>query len=170
MIETSRLIIKPLNHSQLLKYLDNDPSLDQELNLVVSSREISPELREIMEGTLIPKVSRAENNYIYSTLWTVIEKGHKKMVGDLCFTAGPDERGEIHIGYGTYQRFRNMGFMTEAVDGLVKWAQMQPEVKSIAATTDKNNIASYSVLIKNRFKRVGKDGSVFQWRLMLQYH
>lgn len=170
MIETSRLIIKPLNHSQLLKYLDNDPSLDQELNLVVSSREISPELREIMEGTIIPKISKAESNFIYSTLWTVIEKGHNIMVGDLCFMAGPDEQGEIQIGYGMHERFRNMGLMTEAVDGLIKWARMQPEVKSIVATTDRNNIASYSVLIKNRFKRVAKNGSHFQWRLMLWYH
>lgn len=152
-----------------MKYLDNDPSLDQELNLVVSSREISPELREIMEGTIIPKISKAESNFIYSTLWTVIEKGHNKMVGDLCFMAGPDEQGEIHIGYGMYEQFRNMGLMTEAVDGLIKWARMQPEVKSIVATTDKNNIASYSVLIKNRFKRVAKDGSLFQWQLMLRH-
>lgn len=169
MIETSRLILKPLNHSQLIKYLENDPSLDQELNLDVSSRDISPELREIMEGTIIPKVSQTDSDSIYSTLWTVIEKGHNKMVGDLCFTAGPDEQGEIQIGYGTYERFRNMGFMTEAVDGLIKWAQKQPNVKSITATTDKKNIASYSVLIKNRFKRVAKNGSIFQWRLLLGY-
>lgn len=170
MIETSRLIIKPLNSSQLLKYLDNDPSLDRELNLVVSSRDISPELREVMKGILIPKISKAESDCIYPTLWTVIEKGHNKMIGDLCFMAGPGETGEIQIGYGMYERYRNMGFMTEAVDGLIKWARMQPEVKSIAATTDKRNIASYSVLIKNSFKRVDKNGSRFQWKLMLGYH
>lgn len=170
MIETSRLILKPLTHSQLIKYLENDPSLDRELNLSVSSRDISPELREMMEGTIIPKVFQADSDYLYPSLWTVIEKGHNKMVGDLCLTAGPDEQGDVQIGYATYERFRNMGFMTEAVDGLVKWAQKQPNVKSITATTDKNNIASYSVLIKNRFKRVAKNGSIFQWRLMLGYH
>ncbi|HET6557792.1 MAG TPA: GNAT family N-acetyltransferase [Prolixibacteraceae bacterium] len=158
-----------MNPSQLLKYLDNDPSLDLELNLEVSSREISPELREIVEKIVIPKISNADSESIYSTLWTVIEKGHNKMVGDLCFMAGPDEQGEIQIGYRTYERFRNMGLMTEAVDGLIKWAEMQPKVKSIVATTDKKNIASYSVLIKNRFKRVAKNGTMFQWQLKLHY-
>ena len=41
MVETERLIIKPLTHKQLLKYMRADNSLESELNLKSAARTIS---------------------------------------------------------------------------------------------------------------------------------
>jgi ribosomal-protein-alanine N-acetyltransferase len=49
MIETERLIIKPLTYDQLVKYIKCDNSLEEELNLNETSRKISPELKEALE-------------------------------------------------------------------------------------------------------------------------
>lgn len=168
MIETKRLRLHPLTHLQLLKYLDNDQSLEKELHLSSSDREISSELREALENTIIVNVADTTKNYLYWTLWTVIEKEHNRMVGDVCITGEPNEQGEVEIGYGTYEQFRNKGLMTEAVEGLIIWLENQPGVKTIKACTDKNNIASYAVLIKNKFRKAGKTENQFLWRLILK--
>jgi len=102
MIETKRLILKPLTHPQLLKYLKLDNSLEMDLNLKTTSRAISAELREALEQTILPNVADTNKNYLFSTLWTVISKEENKMVGDLCFIGEPNTDGEIEIGYGTY--------------------------------------------------------------------
>lgn len=159
MIETSRLIIRPLSHSQLVKYLENDQSLEKEFNVSAFPREISPAIKEALE-----------RNSLDLTLWTIIEKGRNVMIGDLCVNGGPDAQGEIQIGYGTHEKFRNMGYMTEAVDGMIRWARKQPEVRSIRAITDRKNIPSYAVLIKNRFKRTTSSNTLFQWRLVLSHY
>jgi len=167
MIETDRLILKPLTYGQLIKYIKCDNSLEKELKLNKSSRTISDELKEAFEQTILPNVADKSKNYLYSTLWTAISKAENKMVGDLCIVGEPNEDGEIEIGYGTYDEFRNKGFMTEIVQGIIKWAKSQPKVKSVIASTDKTNIASFKVLEKNRFLKTGETDLFFNWKRQL---
>ena len=167
MIETERLIIKPLNPDQLIKYIRLDNSLETELNLNETKRTISPELKEALEQTILPNVADTSKNYLFSTLWTVISTEENKMVGDLCFVGEPNTEGEVEIGYGTYEEFRKRGFMTEAVAGIIKWAEKQPNIRSIIASTDKSNIDSYSILERNNFIKSGETETHYNWRLKI---
>jgi len=80
----------------------------------------------------------------------------------------PNAAGEIEIGYGTYDEFRNKGFMTEAVSGIIKWATNEPTVMSILASTEKTNIASFRILEKNKFVKIGETETMFNWRLSIK--
>ena len=168
MIETYRLNIQPLTYAQLQKYVQNDQSLEKELNLKDSTRSISPELKEALEQTILPNVVDASKNYLYSTLWTIISKADRQMVGDLCFVGEPDADGQIEMGFGTYDQHQGYGYMTEAVAGMIKWAKEQPEVKSIYAETGLDNFASMSVLKKNGFVQLNKGNELCFWKLKLQ--
>lgn len=167
MIETKRLILKPLTYEQLIKYTKCDNSLELELNLHKTSRTISPELKDAFEQTILPNVADKSKNYLYSTLWTAISKSENKMIGDLCIVGEPDANGEIEIGYGTYEEFQNRGFMTEIVSGMIEWAKTQPNVKALVASTEKTNTASFKVLEKNRFQKTGETETLYNWRLKL---
>ena len=98
MIETERIILRPLTYDQLVKYIKCDNSLEEELNLNETSRTISPELKEAFEQTILPNVADKTKDYLYSTLWTAISKDANKMVGDLCIVGEPNADGEIEIG------------------------------------------------------------------------
>ncbi|MBC7537040.1 MAG: GNAT family N-acetyltransferase [Ferruginibacter sp.] len=167
MIETERLILKPLTYDQLVKYIKCDNSLEEELDLNKTSRTISAELTEAFEKTILPNVADTSKNYLYSTLWTAISKKENKMVGDLCIVGEPNPDGEIEIGYGTYDEFQNQGYMTEIVNGIIEWAKSQPIVKSIIASSDKVNAASFKVLEKNNFIRIGETETSFNWKLVM---
>ena len=165
MIETERLFLKPLTYAQLVKYTKCDNSLEEELNLNETSRTISPELKEAFEQTILPNVADKNKNYLYATLWTAILKSENKMIGDLCIVGEPNLEGEIEIGYGTYDEFQGKGFMTEIVSGIIIWTKTQSIVKSIIASTGKTNIASFRVLEKNNFKKIGETDTLFNWKL-----
>lgn len=167
MIETKRLILKPLTYEQLIKYTKCDNSLESELKLNKTSRTISPELKDAFEQTILPNVADKSKNYLYSTLWTAISKSENKMIGDLCIVGEPDASGEIEIGYGTYEEFQNRGFMTEIVSGMIEWAKTQPNVKALVASTEKTNTASFKVLEKNMFQKTGETETLYNWRLTL---
>lgn len=167
MIETARLLLKPLTFSQLVKYLKCDNSLENELNLNPTSRTISPELKEALEQTILPNAADTSKNYLFSTLWTIILISEQTMVGDLCFYGEPNPEGEIEIGYGTYPEFENRGLMTEALGGIISWAQTQPNVIAIMASTEKVNEPSHKVLLKNNFTRAGETGTMFRWKRVL---
>jgi RimJ/RimL family protein N-acetyltransferase len=168
MVETERLIIKPLTYNQLEKYILNDNSLEKELNLNETSRSISPALKEAFEQTILPNVADTSKNYLYSTLWTLISKKDNKMVGDLCFVGAPNADGEIEIGYGMYDIFTGKGYMTEAVGGMISWAKNEPEIHAIIADTEKQNTASFRILEKNGFVKIGETESLLKWRLQIK--
>lgn len=167
MIETERLILKPLTGGQLVKYARCDNSLESELNLLESSRKISGELKEALEQMIIPNVIDKSKDYLYSTLWTAILKSEKRMVGDICMYGEPNANGEVEIGYGTYDEFRNRGYMSEMVCGIIGWAANQRIVTSILASTEKTNPASFRVLEKNKFIKTGETETLFLWKLEL---
>ena len=167
MIETKRLILKPLTYEQLVKYIKCDNSLEAELNLNKTSRTISPELKDAFEQTILPNVADKSKNYLYSTLWTAFLKEENKMIGDVCIVGEPLAKGEIEIGYGTYDEFQNRGFMTEIVSGIIEWAKTQPTVKSLIASTEKANTASFRVLEKNMFQKTDETETLYNWRLKL---
>jgi ribosomal-protein-alanine N-acetyltransferase len=167
MIETNRLILKPLTYPQLVMYAKCDNSLEEALSLISSPRTISPELKEALEQTILPTVADNSKNYLYSTLWTAICKDENKMIGDLCIVGEPNRNGEIEIGYGTYKAFQGQGFMTEMVGGIIEWAKQQKIVYAIIASTDKTNSASFKVLEKNNFLLVDENESSYNWKLIL---
>lgn len=169
MIETKRLTILPLNYDQLIKYAKCDNSLESELKLNKSSRTISEDLQEALNQTILPNVADNSKNYLYSTIWTAISKTEKIMVGDLCMYGEPNSAGEIEIGYGTYDEFKNKGFMTEIVKGLIDWAKTRIEIKFILASTLKTNAASYKVLEKNNFIKIGETETLFNWQLQTRF-
>jgi ribosomal-protein-alanine N-acetyltransferase len=166
MIETNRLIIKPLNHKQLQAYIKLDNSLENSLKLNPAKREITPDLMEVLEYSILPNVENPLKNHLFFTLWTVIWKKNNCLVGDLCFVGEPNELGEVELGYGTYENFRNQGFMTEAVMGLVNW--IKPYVNAILASCEKDNLPSAKILEKNGFVVCGHENHLIHWRLDIQ--
>ena len=55
--------------------------------------------------------------------------------------------------------------MTEIVGGIIEWAKAQKIVKSIIASTDKTNAASFKVLEKNNFIKIGETDRLLNWKL-----
>lgn len=168
MIETERLILRPLTYDQLLKYDKSDNSLEAELNLEKSPRSISPELREALDYGILPNVADEQQNYLFSTLWTIILKESNRMVGDVCFKGEPNIDGEIEISYGTHFEFRRKGYMTEAVGEMLKWAKMQSNVMKVLANTEKNNLSSQRVLRNNGFSQINDADGIIYWEIRVK--
>jgi [ribosomal protein S5]-alanine N-acetyltransferase len=166
-LETQRLIIKPLTYNQLVKYAQCDNSLEVELGLNLTLRTISSELKDALEQVILPDLANNPDTFMFHTLWTAILKKENKMVADVGIFGEPNDHGEIEIGYGTYDAFQGQGFMTEVVKAIADWAQNQPSVKALVASTEKENVASFRVLEKNDFIKIGETDTLFNWHLGL---
>lgn len=139
-----------------------------DLDLLHVSPLLPPELVEALEESLLALAADETKNYLYGTLWTIILKPERKVVGDLCLQGGPNAAGEIEIGYGTYDSFHNQGFMSEALGGLVQWARTCPDLQTMVAFTLKSNIPSGRILEKNGFVQCGETETMFAWRIELR--
>jgi GNAT superfamily N-acetyltransferase len=168
MIETKRLQIIPLLYDQLLMYVKADPSLEKELNVQPFIHSFSKDLLQIIEHIIIPKLLHPENDYHYFSIWLIILKTKRIVVGDLFFKGEPDDKGEIEIGYGTYEAQRTKGYMSEAIAGMIEWARKQQPVNAILAETEKMNTGSIKVLQNNHFQVYREKGNAVWMRLGLK--
>jgi ribosomal-protein-alanine N-acetyltransferase len=168
MVETNRLTIIPLNSKQLELYLQGNDEFEREFELVTNGRKVSAEIKERVLRTILPAVKNSSNkNYLFYTFWIVIEKSKKLIVAELGFKGEP-KKGEIEIGYGTIYEQRENGYMTEAVGGMIHWAKQQQRVKYILAETDENNLASISVVKKNKFQFDYQKEKMKWWRISVE--
>jgi ribosomal-protein-alanine N-acetyltransferase len=151
MIETNRLLIKPLSRDELSKHLLSPAELASDLGLTPSTSLTHEETREAILNDLLPNISDPKKNTLFYTMWIVIEKSKQAIVGGICFHGEPNSTGEVEIGYGTDEEYRNKGIMTETIAGIVQWLKLNDSVKSIIAETEPGNTSSIRVLEKNGF-------------------
>ena len=159
MIETKRLIIRPLSHDELKKQIQAPDELAFELGLTPSTSLVEEEIQDAIQDSLL---SNGERNSVFDTMWIVIEKTQKAMIGCICFHGEPDKKGEVEIGYGTDKEYRNKGYMTETIAGMVKWLAVNKTILAVNAETGRENRSSIKVLEKNNFRIYHENGdSVF---------
>jgi ribosomal-protein-alanine N-acetyltransferase len=165
MIETEKLKIIPLHPAELDLYLQGEGRLEKLFGLRETGRMVAEEVRQKVSRNVLPGLRyMMGTDYLFNTFWIVVDKASNSIVAELGFKGRPDRRGAIEIGHGTMPSERRKGIMTEAVGGMVRWAQSRPEVNCILAETEKHNKASIRVLEKNLFVPFAVRGNMKWWK------
>ena len=82
--------------------------------------------------------------------------GQPLLAGTAGFKGGPDENGEVEIGYSIITELRRKGIATAALKLLICRAFANPDVRRIKAETLPRLIPSIGVLAKCGFMQIGE--------------
>lgn len=151
-----------MNAGEVIRYSENTNPFDN-LHVTLSEHEISAELKQVITGVIIPKLTQKNMDLFFNSIWLIIEKRFLVSVGSLMFKGNPDRNGKVEIGYGTNEEYQNRGYMTEAVEAICRTAFETGKVKRIIAETAKDNTASFGVLEKNDFKKYTENNEFYYW-------
>lgn len=151
MVETERLLIKPLSYSELSLYASHPQVLAEEMGYAVPDALVDSATREAIESDLLPFLSDLNNDSTFYTMWVIVEKREKCIIGGLCFHGEPDEHGNAEVGYGIHETHGNRGYATEALAGMIEWLKAKTTVITLLAETELKNGGSIRVLEKNGF-------------------
>jgi uncharacterized repeat protein (TIGR04076 family) len=162
-VETERLKLIPLTLEGMQLLLDDYQGLERALGLPQTEQTVARRLRPVISHN-ISFVRNAPEYHIWYTYWVMMLKSEQRLIGGCGFKGPADERGEVEIGYGTDDAFRNRGYMSEAVTGMVEWALAQKEVCSVRAETVNTNVASMRVLQKVGFAPFRATDRYIYWR------
>jgi ribosomal-protein-alanine N-acetyltransferase len=159
----------PLSAEDLEFYLLAGDIFENKYGLKQTGRMVSKDVRDAVRGSTLPNMRMAGPYfYLYYTFWLVIEKATRTIVAELGFKGKPNDKGEIEIGYGTMYQHRKRGFMTEAVEAMLQWAEEQPEVNWMLAETDESNRGSIRIMEKNGFVEFDKRQNMIWWKKSTQ--
>lgn len=93
----------------------------------------------------------------------IIHNETQTIIGDIGYKGGPNDKGEINLGYSVLPRFQGNGYASEAAAAMVQWGLDQPGVRKITATCSLENAASIRVLQKAGLKQLREDGQKIYW-------
>ncbi|MCL9805777.1 GNAT family N-acetyltransferase [Flavobacterium amniphilum] len=164
MIDSLRLQIIPLSHDQMEKYIIPD-ALEKEMGLLQNNRVMTERIKTKIINNVLPNIKTESTTNLFYTFWVIILKAENAIAAEICLKGTPNEKGEVEIGYETFEDFRGKGIMPEAVGELAKWCFTNQTVKAIIAETDDDNIASQRTLKKNNFKITKTEPGNIVWRL-----
>jgi len=107
--------------------------------------------------------------------WCTYFPIHKKdstLIGSSCYKDIPTKEGIVEIGYEIAPDYRNKGYATEVVNGLILNAYNDKRVKLVIAHTLREENASTKVLIKCGFEKTEEindpeDGLIWRWERKL---
>ncbi len=165
---TERLKIIPLNIKQLELLKENPAEFEKSLGLSESEVElfdenIEKEIKSAWDFWILG-VKKNPFNYTWFTRWEIILNGENKIIGSCGFKGMPNEYGEVEIGYMIKPTYQNRGYMTEAVNELVRFSFMHQRIEYVLAETPKENISSQRVLEKNDFILFKEKDENFWWK------
>nr|WP_246050114.1 GNAT family N-acetyltransferase [Aquibacillus sediminis] len=79
------------------------------------------------------------------------------------FKGGPDENGEMDLGYSILPSYQGNGYATEMAIAMIEWGLKQPKVKRITASCSNENYASIRVLEKAGLKQIYNEANEIYW-------
>ena len=166
-IHTLRMYIYPLLIYELMLLIASHKIFTSVNNLNGDEFKLDEETTKAIREDLIPKLKVANHNWYFSTMWLMVEKQNKNIVGSFCFYGKPNEKMEVEIGYGVSPKFQNHGYMSETIEGIVEWCSSSNNIKSILAHSNIDNLASNCVLKKCRFILAEQDTELNLWKRTL---
>jgi RimJ/RimL family protein N-acetyltransferase len=95
--------------------------------------------------------------------YVIIRTADGMAIGDAGFHGGPDDAGDVEIGYALVPKARGFGLASEAVRLLVYWAAAQSGVRGVFALVNPGNARSERLLERLNFKREGERGSLHRF-------
>ena len=156
-LTTKRLILRPLTPDELSLWKSDLPALEKSLGVTYDAEPLDTILESVIAGKEKNVRSDPENRP-FRTLWWIIRKETKNVVGTFEFKA-PPENGRVEIGYEIGEKYRREGFMTETLFEACRFA-FRNGADEIIAEAVKTNSASRGLLKKCGFMPVSSGETV----------
>lgn len=162
-LESERIELIPLTAEQLRLWTDDVQTLENQLGCSYKGEPAMGSFVDFIKGQACI-VEKDPVNYLYHTLWFIVRKCDRVVMGEIAIYGLPNANHEVEIGYGLSPQFQGMGYMTEAVKTLSKWALSQENVNYVIAETNDNEKSENTLVGAGFMKYEQKQNSVW-WRL-----
>lgn len=155
-IGTERLRLIPLEYDHLEMLKESRADMEDALGLERSGLKFSGEYRDLRKEAFefwLENGRNADVDYRWHTNWEVVLKDENKSIGGASFFGPANRAGEVVFGYIIDHKYRNQGYMTEAVNALTDWALQHDEVWRVISFIEKESEAIDKLLKKCGFRK-----------------
>jgi [ribosomal protein S5]-alanine N-acetyltransferase len=159
-LKSKRIDIVPLNFDELKLFVKSREEYEKKHNLVISGVQLNQDYcEELLETTEQNQSvwSNKNDNYLFCTIWVLIERNQKVIVGQFTFNGKPNPLGEVEVFFSIENPYRKNGYATEVMETILAWGGQSELFKIVLIEADFDNRAAMASLKKLGFRRVYSD-------------
>jgi [ribosomal protein S5]-alanine N-acetyltransferase len=164
-LKTDRLLLMALEREHLELALDNREQLGKLLNVQIGPGVFSDESRQAMTIKIARMDHVDRHLHTWYTYFLLVQAIDRQAVGVCGFKGAPTPFGSVEVGYAMHESFRNLGYMTEAVEALIRWAFQQNSCRRVTAETLRDNQPSQRVLTKTGMTLERAAENMLYWKI-----
>ena len=156
-IVTKRLEIKPLDLEELKAIIESRAEFEKMAECNISGLNLPENYCAEMKEMLAHKQNlwlNKTHDYLFYTLWTMIDTNHKSVVGLFTFNGKPNAEGEVEVFFSVDSPYRQKGYGNEAMRGILQWASESELLTRVLIEADYDNNAAMASLKKLGFKPI----------------
>ncbi len=144
-LETERLILKPINESNV------DDILAIRSNAAINRlvKRVPPKTNYDALDFILTIKKRTENRE--TVFFGIAYKNQRNLLGTICLWKFSDDGEEAEIGYELLPEFHRKGLMSEALAAVLQYGFNELNLHRILALTNKCNDNSKKLLLKHDF-------------------
>jgi RimJ/RimL family protein N-acetyltransferase len=158
-LHTERLILHPVDATEAERIIARQPDPDD------SWAEDFPFDGDVIGATMFLRATAADGDQRPFGHYLVTRIADGQVIGGVGFKGQP-ENGSVEIGYGLVPSARGLGYAAEAARALIALAR-EHRLTRLIADSDVGNIASQRTLEHAGFTRIGTNGNLHLYELVL---
>lgn len=143
--ETSRLKLRRLEQTDA-----NDIFLMRSHPMMHQYTDTVPDTQLVQAVNYIDRIHKGIENQAF-ILWGIELKSEHKIIGTVCIWNFDELRNSGELGYGIYPTYHHYGYMTEALQSIIRFGFDQMNLTTIEAYTETQNHTSIKLLEKFHF-------------------
>ena len=168
---TKRLRLIPFKQELVQAAMRGDDELAKVLGIKILPNSLDREEFNFRQS--LPGLSNILDKYPLQREWgwgsLVIHQADNTLIGHVMLKIIPDATGSptgsLELGYFIIPSYRQQGYGTEATKAMLDWAFTQPEIDTMTAGCDADNIASQRLLEKIGMEHTETRGDILVWKL-----
>ena len=156
-ILTKRTEIAPLGLDELKTIIQSRAEFERMVKCNVSGLNLPSAYRAELTEMLEQKDDlwlNKSSEYMFHTLWTMIDRELKAIVGFFTINGKPNAQGEVEVFFTVEQPHQRKGYGYEVMQGILKWASANDLFKTVFIEADFDNKAAMASLKKLGFRQV----------------
>jgi [ribosomal protein S5]-alanine N-acetyltransferase len=151
---TENLNIKPLNLYEL-EALINGLQTSEELDFALLPNRYRNQLfADCLMNDIRNNINKHPQDYLFYTIWLIINKDNKNVSGHMFFNGCPDACGEVELYSEIFEEALEHAYLRESLDAILSWAANVSRIKLIRTNVPVNDMFMSRIMREAGFEKI----------------
>jgi hypothetical protein len=151
---TNKLYIKPLNVYELEAMIQGLHTHGEVDFAVLPNRYRNQLFIDCLTKDIHGNLIRHPNNYLFNTIWLIIEKETRSVAGHIFFSGNPNSSGEVELYSEIFDEELEHVYLKESLNAVVAWAASVRRIKLLKTNVSVNDHFISNIMRETGFKKI----------------